>query len=345
MAKKNFRRFLAGTFLLVIVMNGCKKIEITTTIHKDGSLERSYKVDADSGQVVDSRFPVPSDSSWAMEWIKERDHHIFVGHKEFKDAHQLDQEYAVFRDSTYKVHQSVKLDKKFRWLFTFITFSETFESYNPFTFLPFDGYLSQQELALLQAGVDSSELEDKVEQWMQRSAFEDLYHNIKQNALELKDPAIDEAVFSIHKEEFYDLIVDSNESYDAMADTTVAFFNRIFRTTSFDQMKDSIQSYFDQIEESMTFLLEVGTNDYAANIIMPGAIIGTNADEIEGNKVSWQIRPKRFFVEDYNLWVESRVINAWAIAVTVAVLIAMAVVLVLTSKRKRPKTFARITDT
>jgi hypothetical protein len=334
MAKKNFRRFLACTFLLVVAMSGCKKIEITTTVHKDGSLERLYKVDVDSGRTVEGPFPVPSDSSWHLDWIKENDRHFLVSRKAFKNARLLDQEYAAFRDSTYKVHQSVKMDKKFRWLFTFVTFSETFQSYNPFTFLPVDGYLSQQDLALLKAGVDSSELEDKVEQWMQRAAFEEIYHNIKQSALELHDPAINEEVFSHHKDELYHLIIDSSENNDALADKTVTFLNRIFKTTSFGQMKGSIQRYFDEIEQSMYFIMEVGTDDYEANIIMPGAIIGTNADEIEGNKVSWKIHPMRFFVEDYDLWVESRIVNTWAIVVTVVVLIAMAVVLVLTSKHK-----------
>ena len=59
-----------------------------------------------------------------------------------------------------------------------------------------------------------------------------------------------------------------------------------------------------------------GLNDYTNEVIMPGLILDTNAKDVEGNSVQWKFDYNRFLWEDYTMWVESRVVNRWAMILT-----------------------------
>jgi hypothetical protein len=55
---------------------------------------------------------------------------------------------------------------------------------------------------------------------------------------------------------------------------------------------------------------------------MPGLILDTNAPSVENNTVTWELKGRRFFWEDYEMRVESRTVNRWAIWLTGGLLLA-----------------------
>jgi hypothetical protein len=54
--------------------------------------------------------------------------------------------------------------------------------------------------------------------------------------------------------------------------------------------------------------------NYASVVEMPGIITDTNAPTVEGNKVTW--RGFKSYEGDFEMWVESRVVNWWSLVVT-----------------------------
>ena len=71
-------------------------------------------------------------------------------------------------------------------------------------------------------------------------------------------------------------------------------------------------------------MMEADSDSYINKVIMPGIIMDTNAEQVEGNSVIWRVKAKQFLDVDYSMWVESRSVNRWAILLT-ALLIMMPV--------------------
>ena len=49
---------------------------------------------------------------------------------------------------------------------------------------------------------------------------------------------------------------------------------------------------------------------------MPGLVLETGAPEVKGASVSWKFSPDNLKLHDYEMRVESRTVNVWAMAVT-----------------------------
>jgi hypothetical protein len=67
---------------------------------------------------------------------------------------------------------------------------------------------------------------------------------------------------------------------------------------------------------------------------MPGLITGTNSSVLSGNRVSWDVFPMAFLLEDYTMVAESRVINVWAFIVSGMVLLGLISLLVVKSRKR-----------
>ncbi|MBU4445439.1 MAG: hypothetical protein L6422_00755 [Candidatus Marinimicrobia bacterium] len=68
---------------------------------------------------------------------------------------------------------------------------------------------------------------------------------------------------------------------------------------------------------------------------MPGLLIDTNAETVEGNKVVWEVGTGKFFLRDFEMWAESRIVNRWAIPVTAVILLVICGGLVIAVFRRR----------
>ena len=56
--------------------------------------------------------------------------------------------------------------------------------------------------------------------------------------------------------------------------------------------------------------------EYTNAVVMPGLILDTNAGEVKGTTVTWKFSADQFCLRDYDMWVESRVMNVWAVVLT-----------------------------
>jgi hypothetical protein len=73
--------------------------------------------------------------------------------------------------------------------------------------------------------------------------------------------------------------------------------------------------------------------DYKEEVQLPGLITGTNSSIIKGNQVSWQVESSSFFITDFEMYAESRVINNWAFVVAGIVVLGLVVLLVVKAFR------------
>jgi len=113
-------------------------------------------------------------------------------------------------------------------------------------------------------------------------------------------------------------------------DTAITICENLFQTASVRQLRGQ----FHRIQRKIDFMAEGFTDSNANSVIMHGLILGTNAKKIEGNQVSWEIKAEEFLIKDYEMWVESRIVNKWTIWVTGIVMVLSSIVLIVPAVRR-----------
>ena len=84
----------------------------------------------------------------------------------------------------------------------------------------------------------------------------------------------------------------------------------------------------------MKLLLELlCMEEYDEVVEMSGLITKTNSKSITGNRVSWKVNADKFLFGDYEMFVESRVVNLWAFIVSGLVILAAVVLLVVKGRK------------
>jgi len=67
---------------------------------------------------------------------------------------------------------------------------------------------------------------------------------------------------------------------------------------------------------------------YTLEAEMPGLITKTNSTIMYGNTVSWDVHSLSFYFEDYEMYVESRIVNYWAFILSGIVVLLLLIALV-----------------
>ena len=192
-------KYLISFMLLVALVTGCKeylKYTITTRIFPDGSIERTMLVEGGDSSLLEGDFssvlkgslPVPHDSTWEITTGCE----IKSAHdtttdtiyyckavKVFRNADELNKELNWDTIRENNAARQVKVEKRFRWFYTFYRYAETYKQVFPFKQKSITDYLSDEELELYHADDD------------------ELYYSTETDALLLKKDSL--AVNSLSK--------------------------------------------------------------------------------------------------------------------------------------------------
>src|SRR4030043_2189443 len=136
------RVLVAGSVFSLLWITGCRDIEVATTVHQDGSLERTVTVRGDSSSLLGSKFPVPVEPVWTIRKEKEAsgDKYVYTATKTFKDAGELNRYFDP--DTAARIRMFVEVKKRFRWFSTFIGYREILRSQNPFRLVPYSDFLT-----------------------------------------------------------------------------------------------------------------------------------------------------------------------------------------------------------
>ncbi len=333
--KAKITSIIAVAGLAVILAGGCREIKTTTTIFPNGSCERIVTVEGDSSEIADRSFPVPRDPSWSIDLKTENDKLIQTAKKKFRSVADLNDELRTIDEDTLQVNIRVVLQKRFRWFNTFYTYRESYESYNPYPWFPISDYMSEEELAIYYINEDSLDLDDKMDEWAKDNIFEEFIHVLLENAESAKIPNLTTEWIRSKRDTLYHYLWEM-DTEEFVSDEVLQICENVLETTAIWEFKDSIEKIGQQINEKNEFLFSPLMNTgFENNVIMPGLIIATNAKTVEGNRVSWDIEGKFFLWENYEMWIESRVINRWALWTSILLFLGIASLLTIASIRKR----------
>ncbi len=319
-------------FMLFLFVAGCKDIETTTEIYADGSCKRTVVIQGDSSEIFESAFPVPTDSSWTIETI-DTSKFTYIAAKKFDKVADLDKELNYCKDKSKELTIVPELTKRFRWFYTLFSFKETYKTFNKLDHIPFTEYFTPEEIKLFYSDDDSSaqakEFEKKLEDWDLHNTFEEFYMRFEKAVHDLKDPNLTVEKIRLYKERIFQFYKEQLYDNTEIGEKTLSEFQKVLGTDIKPKLEQDLDNILKSFKEREDVMGEIGLNEYSSHVLMPGLIIDTNANTVEGNKVSWEIEPKRFLFSDYEMYVESRVVNKWAVVATIALVVFAAGILLL----------------
>lgn len=284
--------------------------------------------------------------------------YVYTARRVFKNFQELNEALKNDPNIYDKVNVKVNLKRKFRWFYTFIEYREIYQKHFPYDFLPSEDFLTDEELRyelsdekdyrynpvtdkfdpIAEADTSISltredsakadkldkEIEKRFDEWQERNIFED-YCDALSKVLGKKNPDAYQLMIK-QKEAFLDSLhfegaPDVDDEQEEMSEIQKYV---ISRTTDFLNISedDILPSENPEIQRSFDRLGFLNLNmwyTYDHITILPGRLIRTNSDRPEASNCTWKFKLKDFYNADYEMMVESRIVNNWAIVVSIVV--------------------------
>jgi len=325
---------LAGTIIISMILWNCREITTTTKIYSDGSCERTVKVKSKHKSHSNSYFPIPTDSTWTITNTKTRQDttfYEFTATREFRDVKDLQRVYTSYADSGLAI-EDLEMKKRFGLFYLYFRYQEVYSRYSPYDKVPISDYLTEDEIQIYLSEQDSSDIEDKVDEWRARAMFEELFQAMVSKAETLAIPELTPAMFRTNKDTLFRAIIKNADSTNGVLREASV----ILKTDAVSALTDTIDYVIKRIDHDLENMMQVSSNEYVNQVIMPGLLLDTNADAVEGNMARWKFSGEAFEFRDKRMWGESRVINWWGIGISGGLLLLLLGFLVIIARARRP---------
>ncbi len=342
------REILISMLLVILIFSGCREISVTTQVNRDGSFTRIIRITGDSSSVFKGDLPYPIDSTWEQVLIKDTsggskngDDYILTYSKLFDGSEELMTQ--IRQDTSWRkqLGRQIMVTNRFGFFYSFLTFRESFQATNPFTFLPYEEYLTPEDLLWLTgqktviSQSDSSrfdEVEEKAEKYIAASVTAELEQILEDGIKRLNDPTLlpDEVT------RFHDSIQRYVEAWEFdQPEKFIGYFRDWTGNATIDKLLKMDPPLFGEFNKKVSiFNNSILMETYPETVEMPGLIIETNSVMLKGNQVSWEVQPLTLLFQPYEMFVESRVVNNWAFVVTGIFLVLLIIVMIVKAVKR-----------
>lgn len=329
------KRSLVPVILLAfsLLLLSCREITTVTTVNSDGSCDRIVKVKSKHKTHDDSYFPIPTDSTWTITNTKNEQDTAFYNYtasQTFRDVKSMQATYASYADTDEALRLTVELKKRFGLFFRYYRYREVYDRYSPYDKVPVEDFLTRDELRIYLSDQDSAEIKDKVEEWRARAMFEELYQALVTKSKALESPEVTPEKLEANKDTLFHAVI---ENADSTADVLFEL-TKILQTYDVTGLRDTIDTVLKRIDRDLDVILQVGANDYTNKVVMPGLLLDTNADAVEGNMATWDFSGKVFEFREKEMWVQSRLINWWGISFSGLLLLILLGALIVVARHR-----------
>ncbi|MBL7852416.1 MAG: hypothetical protein JNN04_16040 [Cyclobacteriaceae bacterium] len=319
---KNY--FRLTLMLAVIALMGCENpIAQETRVHEDGSLDKSIIFEKTDSSVLERNiFHVGPENGWKVSVSpvidgKNNDKLRVQFDKSFPSAEAMNAELDAPSDTLFRVKSS--FEKKFRWFYTYIRYSETYRPLNRFMMLPYDDFFNAEDMQFIRRlpaegariskadSVSLQMLNVKVDDYYARAAIANEQVDILRQLLVLTNTrtSLLDSLESVREVFFEQLENDKGDENFVMRMTDslkIKFADRARAATVADSLSESLNA-------RLQFMSYVRDGRYQAMIEIPWTVVETNADSVVGNRLYWRPLQHKFLFTDYELYAESRQLN------------------------------------
>ena len=340
--KKHIR---LGALLIAIMLSAnCKTVNIRTVLESDASIVRQISVSGDSSGVDETAYPFPQNGSWLMS--KKRDennntNYTYLISNNFSNISELNQALDYQADSI-KINAIATLKKSFRWFYTYYRYTETFYSFFPFSSLPLQNYLTPEEYQLVLSGVDSSDIDDKIELYIQDNFYSAYSQELERAIDKYPELQLSAADIDSHKQDIIQLISEWPFGPEELLTSILTATDSLLQPQkSLLSIRHDFVDLDSTLSKYMALIEKIITEDYRVEVEMPGQIFDANANNTISKKMAvWEFESDRFHFTDYEMWVESRRLNIIPTILTLLLLFSGFLSLYLSAQNKKRQKLA-----
>ena len=325
-------------FITIIVFSSCREINISTIVNKDGSFTRIVTITGDSSDVFKPNLPYPVDNSWEMKFQKDTtdsENYVLTYTKNFNNSTLLNQEFNEDTSWRKKLNRNINVERKLGFFYSYVVYKETIGAANPFTLLDYKEYISKEDMLWLTRkklalnSSDSSKIEqaDDMElKYLLEVITYEVVAVLKKSIEQLNSPVID---FN-QVDNYRDSIALKVDDWDFNSSTDfVDYLAEWTNNSNIYKLKTVNSTLFEKLDNDIQFLEDIfDMEDYKVTVELPGIITETNSLSTKGNQVVWNVNASSILFEDYNMIVESRVINSWMFVIAGVILLLFIVLVI-----------------
>ena len=330
------------SMLAIVVLSSCEyDVATETTVHPDGSLDKTILIeDTDSAThlfnvntwqkkriegkreptVIDSMKSSSADSATLIK-IKQRTSF----EKRFNSVDEANAELSILSDTLLQV--TSKFEKRFRWFYTYMTYSETYHKLNKMKLDPRD-YFTVEDYAFIERLPAEGKAISKADEHYLSSLRNKIFDEYAEKALYnewldltfivvTSQPGID----SLRKRtkdfrDAFEKIEAKKIDVDKLILAAIDSFNIPIDQSKIAEFEKVQRNFLKKIN----FISSASDGKFVNRINLPWTVVNSNADSVSGNSLFWAPPTIKFLLKDYTMYGECRKLNWWAIIVSVLVI-------------------------
>lgn len=322
--------------ILIFFVSCEHNVSMETTVHEDGSLDKTIILELED--TTKNFLGIGSDSGWKMKTVpmedstkeKRKDDKKWkvTYQKKFASSEEANQALAGDSDSLFRV--SSKFEKKFKWFYTYLYYSDTYHKINRMA-LPPDDYIAKEDYGFIErlpaegsliSKADSlylADLHKKIFDVYGLEALFQMYYSLNEKLI--AESGIEKRWLDTlrnHKTPLFELLsknqnLPDDYLYRAMDSLGIPF--------PYEKMQTRYEMINTEQEAKLNFINHASEGKYTHIITMPWPIVRTNADSVLNERLQWNPPSLKFLLSDYTMYAEARKANYWAFAISVGVLI------------------------
>ena len=195
---------------------------------------------------------------------------------------------------------------------------------------------AKEEIERFMRGEKGDSLKKKVDRWFMRDMFEEFYRPLIVEAEQLNDTTLRVSLLEEKREDVFDraMMSDSSEKGVDDVDQALHLIAEVLGRGDVRILHPAAQNAWDTIEKKLN-RMSSADGQYVYSVQMPGLILDTNSDAVEGTTASWKFEAEQFHVGDIVMHASSRVTNVWAFVVTALVVLIAGIIAVPVILRRR----------
>ena len=327
--------YLLEVILFMTIINSCTTYYyVCTDVAKNLDVKRSVYASSTDGSSVD--FPFVISGRWSISKLPEPYEIDFYDTK-VKMTHEASssgriEDVSLAGKDTYNplLRPSERLEKRFRWFYTYYDYNAEFKGLKDRLPIPFDGYFTDAQLELFFRGTDPPEGWNGVEMYC-------LLDDINHNFAKWHSDATYCVMYDIFKPYF------TNQQMVALDTLKCRFMSGIEREVMFamkpDEFEDRLAAVLpesgfgniyednadaiDQAYEKETEIIGCFETAFMYSVNLPGKYMAGNAVDSLGSSPTWKVDAYRLMFGDLKLIATSRQVNVWAFLVTFAAIVLL----------------------
>ncbi len=340
---KNLHLRILGFLCLPVLfgISGCDhNVTIGSTVYEDGSLDRTVVLyDADSDNVSGNFMGASEAGGWTTaiepgsknksENSKDEEINIiFTRH--FASVADANREMNRDTDTLFQILSS--FEKKNRWFYTYMEYSDTYRCLDRFKGALKEDYFTKEDYAFIHrlpaegkpiTKADSlylARLNEKIfDVYGARTIFDELFSGMLSTLDEFNVAPMWKDSLLRQKENIYKNFVAEGNSKEVENELLAVVDH--YKIPLPNAGRESILKKSAKMERRLEFVSNAYSAKFRHRIRMPWKVISTNADSVNGHELFWNPPVTKFLLNDYMMTARARKMNIWAVAVSAMVVL------------------------